>query len=136
MSAVLTQTRLIVDSTPSALDPLDLAIQEAAQPGRTDRAAARRERVSVLAAALDDPILGAQVAEVTREFTDQMVIAITDAQQRGLVRADVSPGALATMVQAVTVGYVVTDVAHDLAPTSEDWLAINRLVIDALRPPN
>lgn len=135
MQNVLAVTRGILRSSLDSVDPLDLALQEAAQPDRPDRVAARRERIQVLAAALDDPILARQLAEVTRAFTEQVIEAITAAQARGLVRADVDPLALATMIQATTVGYAVTDVADDLAPTPDQWLAINRLMVDALRPP-
>lgn len=134
MRSVLEVTRTILDSSLDSVDPLDLALQEAAQPDRPDRVAARRERIQVLAAALDDPVLARQLAEVTRSFTEQVIEAITAAQARGLVRADVDPLALATVIQATTVGYAVTDVADDLAPEPEQWLAINRLIVDALRP--
>lgn len=134
MRSVLEVTRTILDSSLDSVDPLDLALQEAAQPDRPDRVAARRERIQVLAAALDDPVLARQLAEVTRSFTEQVIEAITAAQARGLVRADVDPLALATVIQATTVGYAVTDVADDLAPEPDQWLAINRLIVDALRP--
>lgn len=135
MRSVLELTRAILRSSLDSVDPLDLALQEAAQPDRPDRVAARRERIQVLAAALDDPILARQFAEVTRSFTEQVIETITSAQARGLVRSDVDPLALATMIQATTVGYAITDVADDLAPAPDQWLAINRLVVDALRPP-
>lgn len=134
MRSVLEVTRTILDSSLDSVDPLDLALQEAAQPDRPDRVAARRERIQVLAAALDDPVLARQLAEVTRSFTEQVIEAITAAQDRGLVRADVDPLALATVIQATTVGYAITDVADDLAPEPDQWLAINRLIVDVLRP--
>ncbi len=134
MRSVLEVTREILRSSLDSVDPLDIALQEAAQPDQADRVAARRERIQVLAAALDDPILARQFAEVTRSFTEQVIETITSAQARGLVRSDVDPLALATMIQATTVGYAITDVADDLAPAPDQWLAINRLMVDALRP--
>ena len=134
MRSVLEVTREILRSSLDSVDPLDIALQEAAQPDQADRVAARRERIQVLAAALDDPILARQFAEVTRSFTEQVIETITSAQARGLVRSDVDPLALATMIQATTVGYAITDVADDLAPAPDQWLAINRLIVDALRP--
>ena len=134
MRSVLEVTREILRASLDSVDPLDIALQEAAQPDQADRVAARRERIQVLAAALDDPILARQFAEVTRSFTEQVIETITSAQARGLVRSDVDPLALATMIQATTVGYAITDVADDLAPAPDQWLAINRLMVDALRP--
>ena len=134
MRSVLEVTREILRSSLDSVDPLDIALQEAAQPDQADRVAARRERIQVPAAALDDPILARQFAEVTRSFTEQVIETITSAQARGLVRSDVDPLALATMIQATTVGYAITDVADDLAPAPDQWLAINRLMVDALRP--
>ena len=134
MRSVLEVTREILRSSLDSVDPLDIALQEAAQPDQADRVAARRERIQVLAAALDDPILARQFAEVTRSFTEQVIETITSAQARGLVRSDVDPLALATLIQATTVGYAITDVADDLAPAPDQWLAINRLMVDALRP--
>lgn len=136
MTAVLEQTRAILDSSDIEIDPLDLALQEAAQPALAERVTARRERVQVLAAALDDPILASQVAEVSREFTRQIVETIISTQERGLVRRDIDPMAAATMIQAVTVGYAVTDIADDLAPEVDNWVHLNRIVQSALRPPS
>ena len=134
MRTVLEATRQLIDDASLEIDLLDLALQEAAQPDRPDRVAARRERIQVLAAALDDPILAKQVAEVSREFTAQLIDAIGDARERGLVRDDLDPLAMATMIQAVTVGFAIADIARDLRPETEDWLGINRVMVDALRP--
>jgi AcrR family transcriptional regulator len=134
MRSVLEATRQFMDSAAIGIDPLELALQEAAQPARPDRVEARRERIQVLAAALDDPILAAQVAEVNREFTAQLIDTINEARERGLVRDDLDPLAMATMMQATAVGFAVTDIAPDLRPATEDWMAVNRVVVDALRP--
>jgi AcrR family transcriptional regulator len=134
MRSVLAMTRQLVEAAGAEIDPLDLALAEAAQPDRPDRVEARRERIQVLAAALDDPILAKQVAEVNREFTAQLIDAIDEARERGLVRDDLDPLAMATMIQAATVGFAVTDIAPDLRPATEDWLAVNRVIVEALRP--
>lgn len=135
MRLVLEQTRSIFDAEAESPDPLDLALVEAAQPDHPDRVSARRERIQVLAAALDDPILAQQVADVWREFTSQMIEVIVEAQRRGRLRDDVDPLALAVAVQSATVGYAITDLAADLAPSRDDWLAVNRVVVDAFRRP-
>ena len=53
-------------------DPLDLLTEITVRVGDPERVMARRERVQVLAAALDDPVLAKQVADVQRTLLAQL----------------------------------------------------------------
>ena len=136
MQRVLAQAEAVLDADPGAIDPLDLAMLEAAQPTNPERVQARRERIQVLAAALDDEVLASQLAEVTRTFTRQLEDAIRDNQAKGRIRSDIDPTALAVLVQSTAVGYAITDIADDIAPDVDQWVALNRIVIDAFRAPS
>lgn len=136
MQRVLAQAEAVLDADPGAIDPLDLAMLEAAQPTNPERVQARRERIQVLAAALDDEVLATQLAEVTRTFTRQLEDAIRDNQAKGRIRGDIDPTALAVLVQSTAVGYAVTDIADDIAPDVDQWVALNRIVINAFRAPS
>lgn len=136
MQRVLIQADSVLDAHPGAIDPLDLAMLEAAQPTNPERVQARRERIQVLAAALDDEVLASQLAEVTRTFTRQLEDAIRDNQAQGRIRSDINPTALAVLVQSTAVGYAITDIANDIAPDVDEWVALNRTVIDAFRAPS
>ena len=136
MQRVLKQAESVLEAHPGAMDPLDLAMLEAAQPTNPERVQARRERIQVLAAALDDEVLASQLAEVTRTFTRQLEDAIRDNQAKGRIRSDIDPTALAVLVQSTAVGYAITDIADDIAPDVDQWVALNRIVIDAFRAPS
>lgn len=136
MQRVLKQAESVLEAHPGAIDPLDLAMLEAAQPTNPERVQARRERIQVLAAALDDEVLASQLAEVTRTFTRQLEDAIRDNQAKGRIRSDIDPTALAVLVQSTAVGYAITDIADDIAPDVDQWVALNRIVIDAFRAPS
>lgn len=114
-------------------DPLDLLGEITLRVGDEDRVTARRERVQVLAAALDDPILAKQVADVQRTLLAQLTSVIRATQDQGIIRADVDAYSVAVMIQSTTVGLASVDLAPDLLPENDNWVYLMERVVKALR---
>lgn len=114
-------------------DPLDLLGEITLRVGDEDRVMARRERVQVLAAALDDPILAKQVADVQRTLLAQLTSVIRATQDQGIIRADVDAYSVAVMIQSTTVGLASVDLAPDLLPENDNWVYLMERVVKALR---
>lgn len=114
-------------------DPLDLLTEITVRVGDPDRAMARRERVQVLAAALDDPILAKQVADVQRTLLAQLTNVVRIAQEKRIIRSDVDAYSVAVMIQSTTVGLASVDLAPDLLPRDDNWIYLMERVVKALR---
>lgn len=114
-------------------DPLDLLTEITVRVGDPDRAMARRERVQVLAAALDDPILAKQVADVQRTLLAQLTNVVRIAQEKRIIRSDVDGYSVAVMIQSTTVGLASVDLAPDLLPRDDNWIYLMERVVKALR---
>lgn len=114
-------------------DPLDLLAEITVRVGDPDRAMARRERVQVLAAALDDPILAKQVADVQRTLLAQLTNVVRIAQEKRIIRSDVDAYSVAVMIQSTTVGLASVDLAPDLLPRDDNWIYLMERVVKALR---
>lgn len=114
-------------------DPLDLLTEITVRVGDPERVMARRERVQVLAAALDDPVLAKQVADVQRTLLAQLTNVIKTAQERRILRADIDAYSVAVLVQSTTVGLASVDLAPDLLPQDDNWIHLVGRVVKALR---
>lgn len=114
-------------------DPLDLLTEITVRIGDPERVMARRERVQVLAAALDDPVLAKQVADVQRTLLAQLTNVIKTAQERRILRADIDAYSVAVLVQSTTVGLASVDLAPDLLPQDDNWIHLMGRVVKALR---
>lgn len=114
-------------------DPLDLLAEITVRVGDPDRVMARRERVQVLAAALDDPILAKQVADVQRTLLAQLTNVVRIAQEKRIIRSDVDAYSVAVMIQSTTVGLASVDLAPDLLPRDDNWIYLMERVVKALR---
>jgi hypothetical protein len=116
-------------------DPLELLAEITVKVSDAERALARRERVQVLAAALDDPILAKQVADVQRTLLAQLTSVIRSTQEMGIIRSDVDAYSVAVMIQSTAVGLASVDLAPDLLPADRDWIYLMERVVNALRTP-
>ena len=114
-------------------DPLDLLTEITVRVGDPDRVMARRERVQVLAAALDDPILAKQVADVQRTLLAQLTNVVRIAQEKRIIRSDVDAYSVAVMIQSTTVGLASVDLAPDLLPQDDNWIHLMGRVVKAMR---
>jgi AcrR family transcriptional regulator len=114
-------------------DPLLILNEITVQPNQPDRVDARAERVQVLAAALEDPVLAKHVADIQRQLLNQISDIITEAQIKKIVRADVDPYAVAVMMQSTAIGLASVDLAKDLMPDLKAWNDLMNIVVLSLR---
>jgi len=114
-------------------DPLLILNEITVQPNQPDRVDARAERVQVLAAALEDPVLAKHVADIQRQLLNQISDIIKEAQIKKIVRADVDPYAVAVMMQSTAIGLASVDLAKDLMPDLKAWNDLMNIVVLALR---
>ena len=74
-----------------------------------DRKGARAERARALAACFDNPRMAKAMGEETQRHTDALADIIHEVQNRGFVRTDVDPKAIAVFIQSYTLGKMVND---------------------------
>jgi hypothetical protein len=103
------------------------------QPNLPDRVDARAERVQVLAAALEDPVLAKHVADIQRQLLKQISDIVKEAQIQKFIRPDVDPYAVAVMLQSTAIGLASIDLAKDLMPDLTAWNDLMNIVVLALR---
>ncbi len=80
-------------------------------------------RAQALGATADASRMAAALAHAQQRLTDAYVAMITEAQQRGWVRAEISPEALAVFIQAYSFGVILDDVSERHI-TPEAWAQI------------
>lgn len=96
------------------------------------RAEARRTRMSVLGYAITNAELAEQVTVIQTRLFDEFTTVFEIAQERGVIRSDISPRAIVTLVSAYSLGLVLSD--FDRNASSPDELAdgINALMSGVL----
>ena len=114
-------------------DPLLIMSEITVQPNLPDRVDARAERVQVLAAALEDPVLAKHVADIQRQLLKQISEIVKEAQIQKFIRPDVDPYAVAVMLQSTAIGLASIDLAKDLMPNLTAWNDLMNIVVLALR---
>ena len=114
-------------------DPFLILNEITVQPDLPDRINARAERVQVLAAALEDPVLAKHVADIQRQLLNQISDIVKEAQIKKIVRADVDPYSVAVMMQSTAIGLASIDLAKDLMPDLTAWNDLMNIVVHALR---
>ena len=114
-------------------DPLLIMSEITVQPNLPDRVDARAERVQVLAAALEDPVLAKHVADIQRQLLKQISEIVKEAQIQKFIRSDVDPYAVAVMLQSTAIGLASVDLAKDLMPDLTAWNDLMNIVVLALR---
>ena len=90
------------------------------------RAEQRLIRIAAIGGGLGRPELATRLGEETASLLDELSIVVRAAQDAGLVRADLDPRAVATFIQAYSLGMVVADL--DVRSSSRGEL---QAVIDA-----
>lgn len=101
---------------------------DAQHPNREHR---RSERHRILGMAGSNARFGAMLAVEQERLTVTLMDAISVAQEKGWVRADLDPRAIAVFLQAYTLGRTVDDVAENhLDP--EAWTALIKVVTGPL----
>lgn len=133
------QMRVVIDLVDTLMAhgdvTLDMLFQQRFDFAAPERVAARRQRIEVLAAALTDPDLAAEVATVQRDLLRTATAVVERAQQRGQARSDIDPYSYALFIQAMSIGFAVADLSPDLMPGFDQWWGVNRLVVESLQIP-
>lgn len=99
-----------------------------------ERRPQRARRLANLAATLSRPDYAAQVAQVQHRVTLELAAAIDDLKRRRVIGQSADALALATFIQAYTLGQVVADVDHDPVPATR-WNAAVLTALRGLLPP-
>jgi AcrR family transcriptional regulator len=95
-----------------------------------ERRTNRLRRLSTLGASANRPALAEALAAEQERLTDRLADVVVTAQERGWVRADLDPRALASFVQAYSLGRVVMDIDPSPADHSA-WVALVTHIGDA-----
>ena len=74
-----------------------------------ERKGARAERARALAACFDNPRMAKQMGRETQRLTDSITDVTEEVKNKGLFKSDVNAKALATFIQAYTLGKIVND---------------------------
>ncbi len=114
-------------------DPMLIMNEITVQPNLPDRVDARAERVQVLAAALEDPVLAKHVADIQRQLLKQISDIVKESQIKKFVRPDVDPYAVAVMMQSTAIGLASVDLAKDLMPDLKAWNDLMNIVVSSLQ---
>ena len=114
-------------------DPMLILKEMTVQPDQPDSIVARAERVQVLAAALEDPVLAKHVADIQRQLLRQISDVVKTTQVKRIIRADVDPYSVAVMMQSTAIGLASIDLASDLMPDLKGWNHLMEIVANSLR---
>jgi AcrR family transcriptional regulator len=76
---------------------------------------ARRARTEILASAFTRPNLRDRVVESQRTYNDVLVRILADAQNRGIIRSEVSPEDLTFCIHGITFGRVISEIDPETA---------------------
>lgn len=93
------------------------------------RAEVRLSRFAAIATAHGRPEVRDAIGGTLSGLVDAMAVLIADGQTRGIVRSSRSPRALATFIQAYSLGLII----HDLDPKSCDDEELLDIAMDAVR---
>jgi hypothetical protein len=89
----------------------------------------------MLATARRDPELNAMMAEIQRRYQRYLTSVITKARERGILRTDADPAAVAAAMTALALGSNHLSYLGDEGPTREAWNGLLLMMIDMLFPP-
>ena len=111
--------------TPYLVDPFDNAqVRE------------RWGRLGLLVEAQNDPELRQMMRDVQARHLEVVVELMSDAQQRGFLRADLDPRSVAVALSVINLGSTVIDVLGDSGPQPDDWWNLIGFFINAMFPPD
>ena len=99
--------------------------------GSIERKHQRLFRVSILASAYGRPTLERALGEEQRLVTNHIADLVSQSQERGWVRKDVNPRAVASFIQAYSFGRVLVDIDPDRV-SDNDWIDTVSLAVEHL----
>lgn len=94
-----------------------------------ERKDARAERAQALAACFNNPRMAKQMGDETQRLTDSIADVTEEVKNKGLFRPDVHAQALATFIQAYTLGKLVNDY-NPTAVREDDWNQFIMNIVD------
>lgn len=106
------------------VDPFD--------PGEVEH---RWQRLEMLTTTRRDPTLAALMADIQRRQQRYLADIMEKAHERGILRRDVDPKAMAAALTAIALGSNHLSLLDHDGPTPEAWTAFMVLMIDMLFPP-
>lgn len=94
-----------------------------------ERKGARAERANALAAAFENPRMAKQMGGQTKRLTDAIADVVEEVKNKGFFHESVNSLALATFIQAYTLGKIVND--HNPTGVGEaDWVDFIMRIVD------
>jgi AcrR family transcriptional regulator len=99
------------------------------------QAEARWQRWEMLATARRDPELNAMMTQIQRRHQQYLTGIAIKAKERGILRNDVDPAAVAAAITAIGLGSNHLSYLGNEGPTREAWNGLLLLMIDMLFPP-
>lgn len=115
------------------VDDLRRGMQFLTRSAHSDaRSRSRRLRAEVAGVAVHDLDLSAGLARAQDDCTSAFADIVAVAQRKGLVRPELDPRAVATFLQAVTLGLVLNDInaVHPMDP--DGWFALTDHVYESM----
>lgn len=95
----------------------------------------RWQRLEMIATTRRDPKLAAIMEEIQQRHHRYLVDVMENAAERGILRKDVDPNAIAAMIAAIALGSNVLSLLGDDGPAPEAWQASLLVLVDMLFPP-
>ena len=93
------------------------------------RKGARAERAQALSACLQNPRMEEKMGRETQRLTDAIADITNEVKNKGLFREDVNSKALATFIQAYTLGKIVNDY-NPTGVNEEEWVEFIMKIVD------
>lgn len=93
------------------------------------RKGARAERAQALSACLQNPRMEEKMGRETQRLTDAIADITNEVKNKGLFREDVNSKALATFIQAYTLGKIVNDY-NPAGVNEEEWVEFIMKIVD------
>ena len=91
-------------------------------------------RLGVLVETRNDPELKKLMSDVQVRHLEVAVELMTEAQERGFLREDLDPRAIAVALNVINLGSTIIDVLGDSGPTPEEWWKLILFFVDQLFP--
>ena len=91
-------------------------------------------RLGVLVETRNDPELKKLMSDVQVRHLEVAVELMTEAQERGFLREDLDPRAIAVALNVINLGSTIIDVLGESGPTPEEWWKLILFFVDQLFP--
>lgn len=136
------RTKEIVDGAQQIFDAeldrdayVEAILELLIRPDDTRYTALRWGRIKALAASREDPMLADVIDRALVEIDETLIELFDRAKERGLLRRDITSRAFSLFMQALPVGFVLSDARKDPPPPAHEWLGLMSIIIAALQPP-